>query len=57
MSSKSLRMFACAALAVGVGAFGTASQATNYSLPFDPPFTFQGILNIDVGLPFYQPEQ
>lgn len=55
MSSKSLRVFACAVLAVGLGAFGTASRATNYSLPFDPPFTFQGILNIDIGLPCLSP--
>lgn len=47
MGTKTVRMFICAAFAAAFGAFGTAAQAVNYSLPFDP-INFAGILNIDL---------
>ena len=37
MSSKTLRMFMCAAVAAALGTFGTATQATFYGGSFDPP--------------------
>ncbi len=37
MSSKTLRMFMCAAAAAALGTFGTATQATLYGGGFDPP--------------------
>ncbi|HEY2970215.1 MAG TPA: PEP-CTERM sorting domain-containing protein [Casimicrobiaceae bacterium] len=37
MSSKTLRMFMCAAAAAALGTFGTATQATFYGGSFDPP--------------------
>ena len=45
---KSLRMFRCAALAAGFGMFGTGAQATQYGVKFDPPFSFEGLMVIDV---------
>jgi hypothetical protein len=49
VSSKSIRMFACAALAAAFMTFGTAAQATQYGVVFDP-FDFQGLMIIDVPL-------
>lgn len=37
MSSKTLRMFMCAAAAAALGTFGTATKATLYGGGFDPP--------------------
>ncbi len=48
MAKKSLRMFMCAALVAGFGLFGAGAQATRYGVVFDPPFTFEGLMVIDV---------
>jgi hypothetical protein len=48
MAKKSLRMFTCAALVAGLGMFGAGAQATQYGVKFDPPFTFEGLMVIDV---------
>lgn len=45
---KSLRMFICAALVAGSGMFGAGAQATIYGVKFDPPFSFEGLMVIDV---------
>ena len=45
---KSLRMFICAALVAGFGMFGAGAQATQYGVKFDPPFSFEGLMVIDV---------
>jgi hypothetical protein len=37
VSSKTLRMLMCAAVAAALGTFGTATQATFYGGTFDPP--------------------
>ena len=47
MGIKTVRNFACAALAAGFAMFGTPSQAVLNSLPFDPG-NFLGIVNVDV---------
>ena len=54
MSSKTLRMFMCAAAAAALGTFGTATQATLYGGGFDPPtatghFTGDFLLDITDG--------
>jgi hypothetical protein len=49
VSTKSVRMFACAAVAAALWAFGTGAQATQYGVAFDP-FDFQGLMIIDVPL-------
>jgi len=46
--AKSLRMFICAALVAGFGMFGAGAQATQYGVKFDPPFSFEGLMVIDV---------
>jgi PEP-CTERM motif len=51
VSSKTLRMFMCAAAAAALGTFGTATQATLYGGGFDPPtatghFTGEFLLDI-----------
>jgi len=43
-------VLACAALAVCIGAFGTAARGVAYSIPFDPPFTFAGVVTIDIDI-------
>jgi hypothetical protein len=48
MGNKSVRMFIGAVILAGLGMFGTAARAIPVSLAFDPPFTFEGILGIDV---------
>jgi len=45
---KSLRMFICAALVAGFGMYGAGAQATQYGVKFDPPFSFEGLMVIDV---------
>ena len=45
---KALRMFICAALVAGFGLFGAGTQATQYGVKFDPPFSFEGLMLIDV---------
>ncbi len=50
MSSKSLRVFACAVLAAAFVTFGTAAKATQYGVVFDPPFLVPGLMIIDVPL-------
>ena len=45
---KSLRMLICAALVAGFGMFGAGAQATQYGVKFDPPFSFEGLMVIDV---------
>jgi hypothetical protein len=51
VSSKTLRMFMCAAVAAALGTFGTAAQATFYGGSFDPPVItghFTGNFLLDV---------
>jgi hypothetical protein len=48
MAMKTLRMFTCAALFAALGLFGAGAQATQYGVKFDPPFTFEGLMVIDV---------
>ncbi len=55
MGKKSLRMFMCAALVAGFAMFGAGAQATQYGVKFDPPFTFEGLMVIDVAPPCFIP--
>lgn len=48
MGIRTVRMFIGAVLFAMLGTFGTAARAIPVSLAFDPPFTFAGILGIDV---------
>jgi hypothetical protein len=48
MGIKTVRIFIGAVLFAVLGTFGTAARAIPVSLAFDPPFTFAGILGIDV---------
>ena len=48
MATKTLRMFMCAALFAALGMFGAGAQARQYGVVFDPPFTFEGLMVIDV---------
>jgi hypothetical protein len=48
MTKNSFRNFLCAATLAVLGTFGTGAQATVYDLGFDPVFTFQGLVTIDV---------
>jgi hypothetical protein len=48
MGIKTVRMFIGAILFAVLGTFGTVARAIPVSLAFDPPFTFAGILGIDV---------
>ena len=52
---KALRMFICAALVAGFGMFGTGAQATRYGVVFDPPFSFEGLMVIDVAAGCFVP--
>lgn len=48
MARKNIRMLVCAVLAAGFTTFGTAAHAVLHSLPFDPPDTFLGFVNVDI---------
>ncbi len=48
MLNKSLRVFACAALAAAFMMFGTGAQATQYGVVFDP-FTGTALLDVTCG--------
>jgi hypothetical protein len=48
VSFHALRNFACAAVAAASLTFGTGAQATHYGVVFDPPFTVEGLMVINV---------